>query len=179
MSITFETWRKELLFTGNIVQDGDDSVPQPEREERFKRYVTMVESVTGSEGVEAFLALVDSLQAEDDYGAYQTTYGALRRFPARVAAQGLVSALPGLIDRHRDCAGDILAQLANGTRAEDIGRLSAFREALGESPAAQKAIMDFVIREEHGGWLDGRRRGVIRPRSAEPGAAPNAASPHR
>jgi hypothetical protein len=167
MSTNFETWRKELLLTGNIVQDDDDSVPQQEREERFNRYMQMVESVSGSEGIEAFSTLVDSLQAEDDYGAYQTTHLALRRFPARIAAVGLISSLPQLIERHRDCAGDILAQLANSTRSEDLARLSAFCDALEESSAAtRKTIMDFVIEEENSGWLDGRRRGVIRPKSA-------------
>lgn len=143
MSTAFQDWRKELLFVGNIVQDGDKSVPQPEVEERFNRYVQMVDSVTGNEGVEAFSALVDSLQAKDDYGAYQSTYGALRRFPVTVAAQGLVEALPRLIGRHRECAGDILAQLANGTKGAGFARLSAFRNALAESPVAvQKVIMD-------------------------------------
>ncbi len=180
MSTTFDAWRKELLFTGNIVQDGDESVPQPDREERVNRYVEIVEAVTGSEGVDTFVALLDSLQAEEDYGVYQTTYRALRRFPASVAAQGLLAAFPRLIERHRDCAGDILAQLANAAREEDLAALFSFRDALGSSSAVvQKAIMDFVLAEEESGWLDGRRRGVIRPTNAKPGGASNAAPPHR
>ena len=91
MSSDFDLWRKELLQTGDIVQDGDTSVPQQEKEKRFNRYVEMVKAVSGQEGVEAFITLVESLQAKDDYGAYETTYGALWRFPPGVAARGLVA----------------------------------------------------------------------------------------
>ena len=164
MNTTFDAWREELLFTSNIVQDGDKSVPQPEAERRFNRYVELLDAVTGAEGVETFIAIVDSLQAEQDYGAYQRTYNTLWRFPPRVAAQGLISALPSLIQRQHNCAGDILAQLGNATpgRGDDV--LLAFRQALASAtPQTRAAIMDFVIPEEDDGWLDGRRKGVIRP----------------
>jgi len=162
--IDFDFWRKELLFTGNIVQDGDESVSQSDREQRFNRYLEMIDAVCGDEGVEGFVALMDSLQAEDDYGAYQSTYGALRRFPSKVAAQGLTTALPSLIVRHRDCAGDILCQLANGTSIQSQATLSEFQKELAKADAqTQAAIMGFVAREENGGWLDGRRKGLIRP----------------
>jgi hypothetical protein len=163
MNSDFDQWREELLQTGNIVQDGDTAVPQEEKEKRFNIYVEMVKAVSGQEGREAFITLVESLQAKDDYGAYQATYGALWRFPPSVAAHGLIASLPRLVERHPDYAGDILAQLANATRDQDLAFLSAFRGALGSAPAdAQNAILDFIIREENNGWLDGPRRGVIR-----------------
>jgi len=159
----FNSWREELLFTGNIVQDGDNSVSSADREHRFKRYIQILDAITGLEGMDAFVALVDSLQAKEDYGAYQSTYCALRRFPAKVAAQGLIVGLPPLIHRQRDCAGDILAQLANATSHENLALLSAFRKELELTSAPTRTmIMDFVTQEENGGWLDGRRKGVIR-----------------
>jgi hypothetical protein len=45
MSSDFDLWRKELLQTGDIVQDGDTSVPQQEKEKRFNRCVEMVKAV--------------------------------------------------------------------------------------------------------------------------------------
>ena len=57
----------------------------------------MEQGISGQEGIEAFITLVESKQAKDDYGAYETTYGALRRFPAGVAARGLVASLPRLV----------------------------------------------------------------------------------
>ena len=105
MSNDFDLWRKELLQTGGIVQDGDTSVPQEVAEKRFNRYVEMVEAVSGQEGIEAFMTLIESLQAKDDYGAYETTYRALWRFPPGVVAHGLVAALPRLIQRQPDRAG--------------------------------------------------------------------------
>jgi hypothetical protein len=163
MSSDFDLWRKELLLAGDIVPDEDTSVPQEEKEKRFNRYTQMVGAVRGQEGVETFIALVESLQAKDDYGAYQTTYGALGRFPPNVAATGLIASLPRLVEYQPDKAGDLLAQLADATSDKERAALTAFRDALGSAPAhAQKTIMDFIIREEDNGWLDGRRKGVIR-----------------
>ena len=105
MNNDFELWREELLQTGDIVQDGDTSVPQEAAEGRFKRYEEMVEAVSGQEGIEAFISLIESLQAKDDYGAYETTYRALWPFPSIVAAQGLVAALPRLIYSQHDQRG--------------------------------------------------------------------------
>jgi hypothetical protein len=164
MNTTFDAWRAELLFTGNIVQDGDESVPWPEREQRFDRYVELLDAITGAEGIETFVAIVDSLQAEQDYGAYQRTYNILWRFPPHLVAQGLIAALPSLIQRQRDCAGNIFAQLGNATPGNGDDVLLAFRQALAlASPQPRAAIMDFVTHEEEDGWLDGRRKGVIRP----------------
>jgi hypothetical protein len=53
MSSDFDLWRKELLQTGDIVQDGDTSVPQQEKEKRFNRYVEMVKAVSGQEVLSA------------------------------------------------------------------------------------------------------------------------------
>lgn len=164
--IDFNSWREELLFTGNIIQDDDESVSQLEKEKRFNRYIELVDSVTGTEGVEAFLALIESLRAKDDYGAYQGTYSALRRFPPVVVAKGLIAALPGLIHRQPEYAGDILSQVANSTSGEGLALLSAFRKEFAKAKTStRKVIEDFVTQEENGGWLDGRRKGVIRPSS--------------
>ena len=63
MTDDFQTWRSELLHTGDIIQDGDKSVSQPESEQRFNRYIEMLDAVSGQEGIETFIAIVDSLQA--------------------------------------------------------------------------------------------------------------------
>ncbi len=169
MNTDFHAWRKELLLTGDIVPDRDTSVSSKEAEQRFTRYVEMVYAVRGNEGIETFIALVDSLQSDQDYGAYQSTFSALWRFPARVSAQGLLVALPRLMKRRRDSAGDILGQLANNWMGEDgPNPLTAFRDALALTDAeTRKTIMDFVAHQEDEGWLDGRRKGVIRPSRAE------------
>jgi hypothetical protein len=43
---------EELMFTGRIVQDSDKSVDWPEREDRFNRYIELLESIQGDEGLE-------------------------------------------------------------------------------------------------------------------------------
>jgi hypothetical protein len=161
---TFHSWREELLFYGNIVQDADESVGESEAVRRARHYGAMLNAVSGSEGVETFIALVDSLQSEEDYGVYQQTYNTPWRFSPSVAAQGLVTALPALIRRNRDLAGNVLCGFANATTGDGYGHLLAFNSALGSASAErQAAIMDFILREEDDGWLDGRRKGVIRP----------------
>lgn len=160
----FPTWREELLFYGNIVQDGDNSVGEPEAVRRANHYAEMLDAVSGSEGVDTFIALVDSLQAEHDYGAYQGTYNVLWRFSPSIAAQGLVAALPDLIRRSRDLAGNVLCGFANAATGSGYDHLLAFKRALGSASAeTQAVIMDFVSREEEDGWLDGSRKAVIRP----------------
>ncbi len=60
----FENWKAELLFTGNIVQDGDDSVSDGDRQQRFMRYMDMLEAIDGSEGIEVARAIVQSMQVK-------------------------------------------------------------------------------------------------------------------
>ena len=125
-----------------------------------KRYIEMVEAVSGQEGVETFIVLIESLQAKNDYGADQNTFGALWRFPPNVAAQGLIAALPGLVERHPDYAGDILARLpANTTHHEGLAVLSAFRNALRAAPCG--------CAENHHGFCHPRRRLVDGSTAAE------------
>ena len=76
----FNAWRQELL-AGNIVQDGDDSVSSDEADERCRRYVELLDTITGKEPQEVFQAIVDSIQAPEDYEVYEATHNALWRFP--------------------------------------------------------------------------------------------------
>jgi len=41
--LDFNVWREELLFTGRIVADCDDSVHPEEKERRCWRYVELVQ----------------------------------------------------------------------------------------------------------------------------------------
>ena len=77
----FDAWRRELLLTGDLVQDGDDSVSDDEAGRRYDRYVALADMVDGTEGPRTVHALIASLRAEEDYGAHQAIYGALQRFP--------------------------------------------------------------------------------------------------
>jgi hypothetical protein len=155
------SWREELLHTGAIVQDADHTVPQDERDRRFKRYVELVDAITGEEGVAVARALIRSYQVKDDYGAYGHTYHALGRFPTPLFVEALLRELPDLIRRQPDWAGDILCGLANsvGTRwAKDI---IEFRSQLQQaSPTEQAAIREYIGGEEQDGWLK-HRRGVL------------------
>jgi len=157
----FDAWRDELLATGVILQDGDDSVPWPERERRFNRYVELVDAAAGSEGLAGAVALIQSLQSKDDYGAYQATQHALGRFPTPVFVAALIQELPALIQRQPDWAGELLCSLANsvGTRFEPD--IAEFRSQLSRAPrATQDAVGAFLRQEEQDGWLK-HRRGVL------------------
>ncbi len=90
----FEKWKAELLFTGNIIQDGDISVSPEERHRRSLRFMDMVDSLSGSEGEIVVDALFDSIQVEDSYGAYYSIDHALGRFPESEYLSGLIRALP-------------------------------------------------------------------------------------
>ena len=144
-------WRSELLRTSDIVQDGDDSVSWEEREERFTRYVGLLEMVTGKEPQEVFQTVVDSIRVPDDYGAYETAHNALWSFPPEKFADYFVAALPRLISRmaQHDQVGRFLCPLTGHGRKK---YLPAFNSELGKAPiATREAIMKFV--KENSQWF--------------------------
>lgn len=58
----YDAWEIELIETGRIVQDDDNSVSPDEAERRFNRYVALVDLAKGIEGQAAATALVRSIQ---------------------------------------------------------------------------------------------------------------------
>ena len=160
---SFDAWRTELLLVGNIVQDEDDSVPWPDREARFNRYVAMVDAVSGEEGVATAAALIQSVQARHDYGAYQATHHALGRFPSDVYVAALLQELPALIQRSRDWAGELLCGLANSVGTRFASQIGEFRRQLDAAPSKiRETVVRFIKSEEEAGWLR-HRRGVLAP----------------
>jgi hypothetical protein len=112
---------------------------------------------TGKEGGRVFTALLESLQSDEDHGAYQSTFRALHRFPPRVFARTLVGRLPALIQRNRDWAGEILCG------ATDEALVALNRELAKVDNGLRNSIMTFVREEEQpGGWLE-ECAGSIRP----------------
>ena len=115
----------------------------------------------GNKGIDAARVIIQSIQARDDYGAYQTTQHTLGRFPTAIGLQALIDELPSLIGRQPDWAGELLCGLANavGTKWEpDIEEFNALlREA---SSFGRQVILDFIANEERGGWLK-HRVGVL------------------
>lgn len=161
MDDDFDAWQSELTFTGNIVQDGDETVSDAERHARFMRYIELLDAVDGSEGIDAARAIIRSIQARDDYGAYQTTQHALGRFPSAVSLRALIDELPSLIDRQRDWAGELLCGLANSVGTEWEPDVEEFNALLRESPeSVRQVISDLIANEEDNGWLK-HRVGVL------------------
>lgn len=157
----FEEWRKELLFVGNIVQDSDDSVEGDEAERRFNRYIEMLETVTGSEGNEYALAIFESIQAEQDYGAYQTAGRAAWKYGESTFCSTLLHELPRLIRDLPDWAGDFLVSIANGEGTEYQSTINVFNHLLGQLPIEhQSVIRKYIVSQETSGWLS-HRVGVL------------------
>ena len=151
----------ELIFTGDIVQDSDKSIPWPEREDRFNRYVELLDAIKGDEGCEVAKALVRSMQAKQDYGAYQTTQHALGRFPSGVYISAILAELPTLIQNNPDWAGELLCSLANsvGTKWEsDIDLFN--KELMVYDSESAEIIRKYIADQENDGWL-GHRVGIL------------------
>ena len=137
MITDFKTWKTELLHTGKIVQD-DVSVEPEEAHRRFMRFVEIVDSLSGNEGLEVVDALFEAIQVEDSYGAYHSIDHALARFPESYYLQSLIKALPRLIAELPDQAGDQLVSIANG-----VGGKWEYKITLGGfKPQVQKAQHD-------------------------------------
>ena len=153
----FKRWRAELLHVGDIVQDVDESVSWEEREARFNRYIEMLEALTGTEGPEYVLAVMESVQAENDYGAYQSAQRAAWRFGDNFLFRALIHELPRLIDALPEWAGELLVSIANAQDTPDESTIRNFNDLLSNSDVATKQkIDDFIRQEEVSGWLRGR-----------------------
>lgn len=149
----------ELMFTGDIVQDSDESVPWPEREDRFKRYIELLDSVNGDEGLEIARAIIRSMQAEQDYGAYQTTQSTLGKFPSEIYIKALISELPRLIQSNSEWAGELLCGLANSVERKYSSDIELFNKALANAePGARDSILNYIKEQERDGWLEHRAK---------------------
>jgi hypothetical protein len=144
----FELWRRELLQAGRIVQDDDTSVPQPEAEARFNRYLALLDELRGSEGEAFAVAVVESMQVRHDYGAYQRTMTTLERFPPPTRCRAVLQELPRLIRTLPRWAGDLLLGL---TSKSDAFHFNSLLDRVPQED--QRLIREFIAQEERCGWL--------------------------
>ncbi len=119
------------MFTGDIVQDGDRSVDPEEGARRCSRYYELLDAVDGTEGQEVFQALVDSMQAEEDYEVYESTLRVAFSFPPEHLGVWLFDVMPGLVARNPERAEDWLNQLAYLGRHSPA--VAGFRSRLAEA----------------------------------------------
>ena len=158
----FEQWKSELLHVGKIVQDSNKTISPDESERLFNRYIEMLDALTGTEGYEYALAVFESVQMVDDYGAYQTAERAAWRFGEDMFCRALLQELPRFIKTLPDWAGDFLVSIANadGTKHQSIIRI--FNEQLTcLQPNTGQEIKEYIHAEEENGWL-AHRKGVLR-----------------
>ena len=163
MSISdFASWRTELIQKGRIPSD-DKDVDRDVAERDCLRYVELVDLVSGTEGVVAFDALLESMQVEEDYEVYETTVGALQRFPADIAGDRLFAGWRDLSKRCRFRAWDLLSLLAMGCFQQR--GIDAFNLAWARGPVEwRRELLALVLEQEKKGWLDSdEKRGVLRP----------------
>ena len=147
-----KSWCEEVVLMGNIDQTEDLNLSDEdfkEGEQDFDRYLELLGMVEGNEGIEVFKAIINSVQVENDYGAYQRTLNTALKFPPEVYAQGLVQTLPGLIDRNQDWAGDFLLDVAKRSASNEDNIAIPFNKYLAETETAtHKKILDFIIQQE-------------------------------
>src|SRR5689334_19351912 len=151
----FEVWRRELLATGDLVQDGDDSINADEAERRWNRYVELADTVDGTEGPQTVHALITSLTAIEGYGAHEAVYGALERFPPGDLCRGTVMAAAELLTIPDDHSGQVL-QLV--TLLSNVDDLQEFGVAFGQlSPELRAGLEALIARHEYDEWLADER----------------------
>jgi hypothetical protein len=143
-------WKVEIVECGDLVQDDDESAPQGEAERRWNRYVELADSVAGSEGPDGVAAIVSSLRAEEDYGAYQAAHAALSRFPRSDLGRGVAAAARDLLTIPRDGSGNALLLLVRAGSAA----VSSFNEAMRSLDAStQQEMRELVEFHESEEWL--------------------------
>jgi hypothetical protein len=154
MITDFDNWKQELLSTGKIIQDEDDSKEAEESRGRlFDRYVELVKIAAGVHTSEVFQALMDSLQARHHYGAYNATFRALQSFPHPEFSQYLVASLPTLIRqnpgaRAEEWVSDILCNVE-----DDAEVAQQFNFYLSQAPVEELNLIShflFQLQENEG-----------------------------
>jgi hypothetical protein len=159
--LNYTAWEIELIETGRIVQDDDKSISPEEAEFRFIRYMNLVDLVEGVEGMVAARALLRSIQAKHDYGAYENTINKLVfLFPPEQVVEAMLTELPRLIQNNERWAGDLLSFI---TRTQNLAPvlIFEFNEALKlAAPIIQTKIIQFIRAQEAEGWLEDKK-GVL------------------
>jgi hypothetical protein len=159
----FSDWEAEIVECGDLVQDNDEVTPLGEAERRWNRYVELADSVTGEEGPSGVAAIVSSLKADEDYGAYQAAHAALGRFPPSDLGRGVADAAGQLLSIPRDESGNILLIVARTGPAA----VRSFNEAMrAAEPAVRVLVGELVEFHESEVWLgeDGDRNVLLMPR---------------
>lgn len=157
----FDAWRRELVFTGDLVQDGDTSVSDDEAGRRYDRYVALADMIDGTEGDLAVHALIASLRAEEGYGAHEGVYGALQRFPSQDLLSGTVLAAADLLNIPRDHSGQVLQLLTLLASSDDLRRFTAACDRL--EPELRARLRALIADHEADEWLaDERSLGRLR-----------------
>lgn len=156
-----DKWQHELLIYGRIVNDADTAVSSEEAEFRFNIYIELLDAVSGEEGEEAAQAIVKSIQVEDDYGAYQSAFNALDRFPPNIQVAAYISELPRLLESFPDRAGEILCRISNQFEVDGGELVECFnRQLMCLDRNLRQLILTYIRQEENGGWLD-HRKGIL------------------
>ena|SRR5437867_1692044 len=149
----FESWRSELIQKGRIPSDDEQEVDRDAAGRNSLRYVELVDMVTGTEGSAAFDALLESMQVEEDYEVYETTIGALQRFPGDMAGDRLFAGWRDLRQRCGLRAWDLLSLTAMG--AFQARGIKAFNLAWARAPAEwRQELLALAHEQEQKGWLD-------------------------
>ncbi|MFD5249913.1 hypothetical protein ACFWIW_35575 [Amycolatopsis sp. NPDC058340] len=152
-------WKQEIVECGDLVQDDDGVTPQSEAERRWNRYVELADSVTGSEGPTGVAAIVASLKAEEDYGAYQSAHAALGRFPDSDLGKGIALSASDLAAIPKDNSGNVLMILA---RSGPVAVDSFNQEIQAVASSARNEIRQLVEFHESEEWLAGvGDRGIL------------------
>jgi hypothetical protein len=157
-------WKVEIVECGDLVQDDDEVTPQGEAERRWNRYVELADSVTGNEGPSGVAAIVSSLKAEEDYGAYQAAHAALSRFPHSDLGRGVADAARELLSIPQDRSGNILLILIHAGPAA----VNAFNEAIqSANPDVRVSVRELVEIHESEEWLSegGTQNVLLMPRA--------------
>lgn len=157
----FDSWRAELYETGNLFHDVPDD---PEAEElanqQMFRYIGLVKQIRGKGGVDAVVALIGSMRAEEDEGAYEDTMEALEYFPEDELGRGAALAWRELVSIPKKFSGEVLF----GCCQTGAGSVGAFNEVYAEMDDEPKRLVGELIEyHENGTWLSGPERGLLRP----------------
>ncbi len=143
-----QAWIDELDQNAEFVSDFGAQNVQEEAEERFNRYIELLDQVNGDEGPEVLRALIDSMRMQEDCGVYQVTLATIDKFFQVGYERCLVDMLPGLIERRADLASDLVDLImALKSTSRDTFIEGFFTAVDHAKPETRALIMQFLHAE--------------------------------
>lgn len=144
-----EKWISELMDSCEFNPDFGSLNLIKDAESKFDKYISLLEMIDGNEGPEIVRALINSIRASNDSGAYQATIHALSKFFKPGYAISFIDSIAKLTFKRPDLASDLLLLIADFKTEEHRLFVNEFNTQLKFTHSSSTShVISFIKVEE-------------------------------